>query len=50
MILLYGYAILGFFRSIKIWFVLRMYGQEKLREYIRKHIKLAHEFEVRKFT
>jgi len=33
------------FRSIKIWFVLRMYGQSKLREYIRKHIALAHEFE-----
>ena len=24
-----------------------MYGQSRLREYIRKHIALAHEFEVR---
>ena len=36
-----------YYSSIKIWFVMRMYGQSKLREYIRKHIALAHEFEVR---
>ena len=28
---------------------MRMYGQSKLREYIRKHIALAHEFEVTNF-
>lgn len=33
------------FRSLKLWFVLRLYGQNGLREYIRKHIKQAHEFE-----
>jgi len=33
------------FRSLKLWFVLRLYGQSGLREYIRKHIKQAHEFE-----
>nr|XP_003222345.1 PREDICTED: aromatic-L-amino-acid decarboxylase [Anolis carolinensis] len=32
------------FRSLKLWFVLRMYGVKGLQEYIRKHIKLAHEF------
>ncbi|XP_060637502.2 aromatic-L-amino-acid decarboxylase-like [Anolis sagrei] len=32
------------FRSLKVWFVLRMYGVKGLQEYIRKHIKLAHEF------
>lgn len=34
------------FRSLKLWFVMRLYGQEGLREYIRKHIRLAHEFEA----
>lgn len=34
------------FRSLKIWFVLRLYGQEGIRSYIRNHIKLAHEFEA----
>ncbi|CAA9996214.1 unnamed protein product [Nesidiocoris tenuis] len=33
------------FRSLKIWFVLRLYGAENLRAHIRKHISLAHEFE-----
>lgn len=33
------------FRSLKLWFVFSLYGQEKLREHIRNHISLAHEFE-----
>ena len=33
------------FRSLKMWFVMRLYGQTGLREYIRKHIRQAHEFE-----
>ncbi|XP_015280361.1 PREDICTED: aromatic-L-amino-acid decarboxylase isoform X2 [Gekko japonicus] len=32
------------FRSLKMWFVFRMYGVKGLQEYIRKHVKLAHEF------
>ncbi|XP_012286883.1 aromatic-L-amino-acid decarboxylase [Orussus abietinus] len=34
------------FRSLKIWFVLRIYGIENLQRYIRKHVSLAHEFEA----
>nr|KAG5692735.1 hypothetical protein BaRGS_033846 [Batillaria attramentaria] len=34
------------FRSLKIWFVLRLYGQRKLQEAIRKDVRLAHEFET----
>ena len=34
------------FRSLKIWFVLRLYGQEGLRQYIRQQVALAHEFEA----
>ena len=34
------------FRSLKIWFVLRLYGQEGLRQFIRQHVALAHEFEA----
>lgn len=33
------------FRSLKMWFVLRLYGQKGLREYVRKHVRQAHEFE-----
>uniref|UniRef100_A0A1B6DPR1 Aromatic-L-amino-acid decarboxylase n=1 Tax=Clastoptera arizonana TaxID=38151 RepID=A0A1B6DPR1_9HEMI len=33
------------FRSLKLWFVLRLYGIENLQKHIRKHISLAHEFE-----
>ncbi|XP_034617229.1 aromatic-L-amino-acid decarboxylase-like [Trachemys scripta elegans] len=33
------------FRSLKMWFVFRMYGVKGLQEYIRKHVKLSHEFE-----
>ncbi|XP_040288009.1 aromatic-L-amino-acid decarboxylase-like [Bufo bufo] len=32
------------FRSLKLWFVLRMYGVQGLQDYIRKHIGLAQEF------
>lgn len=33
------------FRSLKLWMVLRLYGAENLRGYIRNHIKLANQFE-----
>ncbi|XP_054141039.1 aromatic-L-amino-acid decarboxylase isoform X3 [Melozone crissalis] len=33
------------FRSLKLWFVLRMYGVKGLQEHIRKHIRLSHQFE-----
>ncbi|XP_028919953.1 aromatic-L-amino-acid decarboxylase [Ornithorhynchus anatinus] len=33
------------FRSLKMWFVFRMYGVKGLQAYIRKHVKLAHTFE-----
>lgn len=33
------------FRSLKLWFVLRTYGVEKLQEFIRSCIALAKEFE-----
>ncbi|XP_039192328.1 aromatic-L-amino-acid decarboxylase isoform X2 [Crotalus tigris] len=32
------------FRSLKMWFVFRMYGVNGLQEYIRKHVRIAHEF------
>jgi len=32
------------FRSLKLWFVIRHYGVEGLRFYIRQHVGLAHEF------
>ncbi len=32
------------FRALKLWFVLRNYGAEKLRELISEHIRLAQEF------
>ncbi|XP_076454706.1 aromatic-L-amino-acid decarboxylase-like [Babylonia areolata] len=34
------------FRSLKIWFVLRLFGLKKLQEDIRKDVRLAHEFEA----
>lgn len=34
------------FRSLKLWFVLRLYGVENLQKHIRKHIAQAHEFET----
>ncbi|NWX13378.1 DDC decarboxylase, partial [Aegotheles bennettii] len=33
------------FRSLKLWFVLRMYGVKGLQEHIRKHVRLSHQFE-----
>ncbi|KAJ0254154.1 hypothetical protein HA466_0106980 [Hirschfeldia incana] len=33
------------FRSLKLWMVLRLYGAETLKSYIRKHIKLAKDLE-----
>ncbi|MBN3325888.1 DDC decarboxylase, partial [Atractosteus spatula] len=33
------------FRSLKMWFVFRMYGLKGLQQYIRKHVSLAKEFE-----
>uniref|UniRef100_A0A1J3K917 Tyrosine decarboxylase 1 n=1 Tax=Noccaea caerulescens TaxID=107243 RepID=A0A1J3K917_NOCCA len=33
------------FRSLKLWMVLRLYGSETLKSYIRNHIKLAKDFE-----
>ncbi|XP_070532509.1 aromatic-L-amino-acid decarboxylase-like [Ptychodera flava] len=33
------------FRSLKLWFVLRMFGIKQLQEGIRRQIQLAHEFE-----
>ncbi|ELU12210.1 hypothetical protein CAPTEDRAFT_158583 [Capitella teleta] len=33
------------FRSLKIWFVLRLYGVKGIQDHIRKHVRLAHEFE-----
>jgi aromatic-L-amino-acid/L-tryptophan decarboxylase len=32
------------FRALKLWFVIRYYGVEGLRHYIRQHIELAQEF------
>ncbi|KAL3870285.1 hypothetical protein ACJMK2_038361 [Sinanodonta woodiana] len=34
------------FRSLKLWFVLRLYGQNCLQECIRKDVRLAHEFKT----
>ncbi|XP_076350879.1 aromatic-L-amino-acid decarboxylase-like isoform X3 [Tachypleus tridentatus] len=33
------------FRSLKMWFVFRLFGVRGLQTYIRKHVRLAHEFE-----
>jgi aromatic-L-amino-acid decarboxylase len=35
------------FRSLKLWFVLRHYGAEGLRTYLRQHMDLAADFEAR---
>jgi aromatic-L-amino-acid decarboxylase len=32
------------FRALKLWFVLRYYGAEKLREYLRGHMQMAQHF------
>ncbi|XP_011867954.1 PREDICTED: aromatic-L-amino-acid decarboxylase-like isoform X1 [Vollenhovia emeryi] len=34
------------FRSLKLWFVMRLYGVENLQKYIRSHVAQAHEFEA----
>lgn len=34
------------FRSLKLWFVMRLYGREGLQSHIRKQVALAHEFEA----
>ncbi|XP_047135163.1 aromatic-L-amino-acid decarboxylase isoform X2 [Hydra vulgaris] len=34
------------FRSLKVWFTLRLYGQKGIQNHIRKHIQLAREFEA----
>ena len=34
------------FRSLKMWFVMRLYGQEGLRNHIRLQIGQAHEFKA----
>ncbi|XP_055357195.1 aromatic-L-amino-acid decarboxylase-like [Paramacrobiotus metropolitanus] len=33
------------FRSLKLWFIMRLYGVEGLQKYIREQVNLAHEFE-----
>lgn len=33
------------FRSLKLWFVMRLYGKKLLQEFIRKQVALAHQFE-----
>jgi len=35
------------FRALKLWFVLRSYGAEKLREYLRGHMQMAQHFASR---
>ncbi|KAL9579162.1 MAG: hypothetical protein Q9212_005265 [Teloschistes hypoglaucus] len=32
------------FRALKVWFVMRSYGQKRLKEYIRNHIRLGQAF------
>ncbi|XP_006285284.2 probable tyrosine decarboxylase 2 [Capsella rubella] len=34
------------FRSLKLWMVLRLYGSENLRNFIREHVDLAKQFEA----
>ncbi|CAB3403995.1 unnamed protein product [Caenorhabditis bovis] len=34
------------FRSLKLWFVIRMYGVEGLQKYIREHVRLAKRMEA----
>jgi aromatic-L-amino-acid decarboxylase len=40
----YGLQLGRRFRALKLWFVLRYYGAEGLREHLRRHIALAQEF------
>lgn len=41
----YGIPLSRRFRSLKLWFVMRTYGIDGLRKYIRNHIQLASLFE-----
>ena len=34
------------FRSLKLWFTMRLYGIRGLQEHIRNHVQLAQLFEV----
>ena len=34
------------FRSLKLWFVIRMYGVDGLQKYIREHCRLAKKMEA----
>uniref|UniRef100_A0AC35U595 Aromatic-L-amino-acid decarboxylase n=1 Tax=Rhabditophanes sp. KR3021 TaxID=114890 RepID=A0AC35U595_9BILA len=34
------------FRSLKLWFVIRMYGVDGLQQYVREHVRLAKKFEA----
>ncbi len=40
----YGVALGRRFRALKLWFVLRYFGAEGIRERIREHVRLAHAF------
>ncbi|MBV9271320.1 MAG: amino acid decarboxylase, partial [Candidatus Eremiobacteraeota bacterium] len=40
----YGLQLGRRFRALKLWFVLRYYGAEGLRDHLRRHIALAREF------
>ena len=40
----YGLQLGRRFRALKLWFVLRYYGAEGIREHLRRHIALAQEF------
>ncbi|MDF1611993.1 pyridoxal phosphate-dependent decarboxylase family protein [Stygiobacter electus] len=40
----YGIQLGRRFRALKLWFVIRYFGVEGLRERIREHIKIAHQF------
>src|SRR5258706_9609396 len=40
----YGIQLGRRFRALKFWFVMRYFGKEGIRQALRKHIALAHEF------
>lgn len=39
------HEIFDLYRSLKLWMVLRLYGSENLRDFIRDHVNLAKKFE-----